>query len=178
MSLDTLNDEIEKIWLSRLPYVINICRVKMQSCPQEIDDVVSEIGLAFVNEVKLNGLPDYPVAWLNKVTYNKIFAKYKEMKKRRTRYAQEDFENSDKPELCQDVLFDDIIISDKKIYDKKEEILEGLSAKDKITYELLYIYKLKQKDAANILGTTVDAIKQRNKRIRQRINKEVDTAFK
>ncbi len=71
----------EELWNQFEPQLRTVCRVKLRSHPDNIDDVISDVFTALCEKVNKDGLPEKPKAWLYGTLNNKINLKYREIYK-------------------------------------------------------------------------------------------------
>ncbi len=145
-----------------------MCTLKLQSIPDEIDDVVSEIFLALCNKVDKSGLPENPKTWLYGVTKNLIKKKYKKSyRERQTIVSLTDFEGTttDDWDFVKEIEDRNILYQLMDIYDGK------LKEKEKALLKYIYIDHLKMKEIAEIFHTNEQAVKQKYYRLRKRMYK-------
>lgn len=63
--MNSIQREIcENLWNEYEPQLRKICRVKLRSCPDEVDDVMSEVSLALCKQIEKFGKPEKPKQWL------------------------------------------------------------------------------------------------------------------
>ena len=70
-----------EIWQEYESQLRKICKIKLQSHPNEIDDVMSEVSLALCKQIKKYGEPNKPKQWLYATLNNIINLKYRELYK-------------------------------------------------------------------------------------------------
>ena len=158
----------EQLWVENEPALRKLCRVKMQSCQDEIDDVISEVFLALCQKVATDNIPENPKAWLYAALNNIIKLKYRKLyklKEKQTSLTDEQFEL---PFGCDDIeeKIDEIYLSEIK--DK----LKSLLTEDE--YQIIksiHFDKLKMKEIAGINNSTESAIKQKHYRICRKLRK-------
>ncbi|MCM1363625.1 MAG: sigma-70 family RNA polymerase sigma factor [Faecalibacterium sp.] len=163
------NDICEKLWLENEASLRKICRVKMQSHPDIIDDIISDTFLALCQYVsENNNVPNIPKAWLYGTLNNIINQKYRKIyktEKSKTSLSEKEY---------------NLHFTSGGIEDKIDEIY-SYQIKDKLKYLLnddeyqiiKYIHydELKVKDVAKILNSTESAIKQKHYRICNKLRK-------
>ena len=92
--MNSIQREIcENLWNEYEPQLRKICRVKLRSCPDEVDDVMSEVSLALCKQIEKFGKPEKPKQWLYATFNNIINLKYREIYKQKEK--QENIENKD-----------------------------------------------------------------------------------
>ncbi len=174
-----MNDEMRtacsQIWMKNKDRIIERCRYKLHSCPDEIDDVVADVSYHLCVAILNGKIHTDPSAWLRGVTENCIKQKYSEMARRKKRLVEYNEENVECGEDYVDAedLFLDSLIPDTVIEKLSRQIIDELRECDKALYEAIYIEKKKLKQIAAELGITVSAVKERNYRLTKRIKKLV-----
>lgn len=157
-----------ELWNEYEPQLRKICRVKLRSCPDEIDDVISEVFLALCQKTDKDGLPEKPKPWLYGTLNNIINLKYREVYK--IKEKQESIENKDF-----ELPFEENGIEEKidEIYNNeiKDKLKSFLSEDEYQIINYIYFKKLKMKEIAALLGSTESAIKQKHYRICNKLRK-------
>lgn len=169
MFVNAIDDEIcTKLWNENVCRIRKICQIKLRSYPDEIEDVLSEVFLAFCEKTSKNGIPEKPTAWLYGTLNNLINLKYREIYKFKSN-------NANLLDKEYELPFQEDVIEEKidEIY--KNEIINKL--KQLLTsdeYQLIqYIYfdKRKMREIAKILNTSEAAVKQKHYRICNKLRK-------
>ena len=168
-----LNEKEQKIchtlWEECEPICRSICLNKFQSCPSEVNDVVSELFLALCQKMDEDGLPKKPKNWIYGTLNNLINAKFKNLYKDREYCVSMDNDNFTIPLVEPDYIGKRINeLSNKKLIKELQSVL----SKDECQL-IYYIYfeNLKMKQIAQIYHTTEDAIKQKHYRICRKLRK-------
>lgn len=140
----------------------------MESVPDEIDDVISEVFLALCKKVNESGMPEDPRAWLYKTLSNRIARKFKDIYAHRQRTV-------DVAEI------EDVFPSDGNFVEELETrtFLEELRARcfaelsedDMKLIECVYTLDMSMKEVAHIFKISEFAAKQRCYRLRDRLRK-------
>ncbi len=167
--METIGTKIcEELWKQYEPHLRAMCKMKLQSMPNEIDDVISEVFLALCKKVDESGPPEDPKTWLYKTLYNRIARKYNDVNKTRERLIDlAAVENSlpaatDYIEEVEDrVLFEHL---DSACKDK-------LRDKEKILLQYYYEDGLTIKEIANILHISEPTVRQRCHRLCEHLRK-------
>ena len=159
-----------EIWDSYEPWVRKISNIKLRSCPDEVDDLVSEVFLALCKQVSDNGAPEKPKEWLNGTLRNLLNRKYTKIYKIReneTNLLEEEFRLPFKN--------DDINRKENEIY--IEELMklfdDTLSDSELELLNYIFNYELKSKEIAVLMNTTEAAIKQKRYRLYIKLRKIV-----
>lgn len=168
--VDDKNQELCKaLWLEHEPKLRKFCKHKMQSCPNEVDDVIADTFLSLWKAIDSDDLPKNPRAWLYTVAYNLIKQKYTEMNKLKARVISLDTLNEEVFELSVGFDIDEERIPDSLIEKLSYQIEDSLKPDEKQLLNLIYEEHLKMKEIAKILNITEQAVKQRNYRMNRKI---------
>lgn len=76
-----IDEYYNDLWNKTEPKLKRICNAKMHGYNNEIDDVIAETNLAFVEYTNKHGLPDNTTAWLYSVLNKRINNKFREIYK-------------------------------------------------------------------------------------------------
>ena len=164
------NSICETLWLENEPALRRLCRVKMQSHPDEIDDVISEVFLVMCQNVSEDNIPERPKAWLYSVLNNIIKTKYRKIYRLQDKQVSLSEAEYELPFEC----------SDGGIEEKIDELYSGemrSKFKSLLTEEEYQIIKsihydgLKMKEIAQMNNSTESAIKQKHYRICNKLRK-------
>lgn len=157
-----------EIWQEYESQLRKICKIKLQSHPNEIDDVMSEVSLALCKQIKKYGEPNKPKQWLYATLNNIINLKYRELYKFKEK--QESLENNDF-----ELPFEENGIESKieEIYNNeiRDKLSTFLSNDEYIIIKYIYFDRLKMKEIADIIGSTESAVKQKHYRICNKLRK-------
>lgn len=152
----------EQLWLEYEPQIRNVCTAKMQSCPHEIDDVISDVFTALCEQIDNNGMPEKPKAWLYGTLNNKIKLKFRDVykvKDKETSLSAQEYRVPYENDLIEQTVEE---VYENQIKDK----LQNLLTEDEYRImQAIHFEKLKMKEVAQIFGTTESAIKQKHYRI-------------
>ncbi len=165
----------EELWKDIEPNLRRICKVKMASCPEEIDDVLAEVALILCSQYgDEKDSVENPRAWLYSVLNYTIVKKYKQLRKNKQMHTQ----FYDCSDLCYNVDFDDKLISELDIETLITEIENELNDKEKTLINCVCIKKQKYREIAEEYNTTEFAVKQKfyrlNKKIKKMANKKIE----
>lgn len=159
-----------EIWDRYEPWIRRIANIKLRSCPDEVDDLVSDVFLALCKQVAKNGAPEKPKEWLNKTLQNQLNRKYTKIYKIReneTSLSGEEFrlpfKNDDINRKENEIYVEDLI----KLFD------DTLSDSDLELLNYIFNYELKSKEIAVLMNTTEAAIKQKRYRLYNKLRKIV-----
>jgi len=165
----------EELWKEIEPNLRRICRVKLASCPEEIEDVLAEVALILCSQYgEEKNSVENPKAWLYSVLNYTIIKKYKQLNRHREMNTR--FYDCDK--LCYNVDFDDKLISELDIEALITEIENELNDREKTLIQCVCIKKQKYREIAEEYNTTEYAVKQKfyrlNKKIKKMANKKIE----
>lgn len=152
----------EQLWLEYEPQIRNVCTAKMQSCPHEIDDVISDVFTALCEQIDNNGIPEKPKAWLYGTLNNKIKLKFRDVykvKDKETSLSAQEYRVPYENDLIEKTVEE---VYENQIKDKLQDLLTEDEYK---VIHAIHFEKLKMKEVAQIFGTTESAIKQKHYRI-------------
>ena len=162
MNTDVNNSQMcEELWNQYEPALREICKRRLDSCPSEIDDVISDTYLALCKNINAGEVIQYPKAWLYGTLNNIIKSKYNEINRIRKTQVSITYKAN---ELFYNVDFDDEKMSYEDIENLKREVMAKLDEQERVLVDLIYVKTLRFKEIANILGTSESAIKQKNYR--------------
>ena len=157
-----------EIWQEYESQLRKICKIKLQSHPNEIDDVMSEVSLALCKQIEKFGKPEKPKQWLYATFNNIINLKYREIYKQKEK--QENIENKDF-----ELPFEQNGIEEKieEIYNNeiRDKLSTFLSNDECIIIKYIFFDRLKMKEIADIIGSTESAVKQKHYRICNKLRK-------
>lgn len=163
-----VNETCIRLWVENEPRIRKLCEIKLNSCPDEIDDVISELFLSFFKKVTDDGVPEKPKGWLYAALNNIINMKYREIYKLREReksLSDEEYELS----LNVDVIGEKI----DEIYDGeiKDKLMELLSEDEYQIIHAVHFDGMKMTEYARLHNTTESAIRQKHYRICRKLRK-------
>lgn len=160
------NIQFVELWNQYEPRLRQMCNIKLQSVPDEIDDVISEVFLALCKKVNESGLPKNPKTWLYGTLNNKILKEYEKI------YKEKAISMADIEYILPSSI--DFIeeIEDKSFLDNLIKICEKELTESEKTL-LLYVYKerLTMKEIAEILHSSEFAVKQKHYRLCKHLRK-------
>lgn len=157
-----------ELWDIHKDQIRKVCSIKLRSCPNEIDDVVSEVYLALCKKVSESGAPEKPKEWLYGTLRNLLNKKYKAvyaMRENETAFSESEIELPYK--------HDDINLKETEIYvDELRKACEGvLSDEELVLINYIYYSRFKHKEIAAMQNSTESAIKQKHYRICNKLRK-------
>lgn len=167
--METLEEKAcTELWYQFEPQLRKLCMAKMQSCSQEIDDVIAEVFLALCKKTAQSGLPEHPKAWLYGTAAKIINAKYKEhYKSLRKVVSMSDREYS----LPFADGFESEVLEHVRFEQLQTKLEEELTAEEKLLVRMIYDERLKLHTVAKRFGMQDSAVKQRVYRLRKKIQK-------
>lgn len=162
------NEICESLWKEFEPSIRKISRVKLRSCPDEVDDVVSQVFLALCEKVSKDGLPDKTKAWLYSVLNNIINQKYREVYKIKEKEQPISDNEYELP-----YTYNSIDEKIEEIYnDELKDKMQNLLKEDEFDIiRKIHFEKMKMKEIADLYNTTESAIKQKHYRICNKLRK-------
>lgn len=170
--MNTTQDEKEKIcknlWDECKDELTNMCRYKLSSHPDEVDDVIAEAFYHLCVAVFENKRIENHRAWLIAVTNNLIKKKYTELNRIKLKNVSFYEEDIDIYEYNADVFLDSLI-SDSVIERLCDAIICELTPKEQQMYHYVYKNKLKMKEIAALLNITEVNARQRNYRLSKKL---------
>lgn len=164
-----------KIWMENKDAIENYCKYKLMSYPSEASDVTADISYHLCEAIMNDKIHTNPKSWLFAVARNLVKKKYEEAnikKKCFIEYNEECIEKTENISFDEDLILDNLI-SDSVIESLSITILDKLSTNNQQLYHFIYNDHLKMKEIAQILNISVDAVKQRNKRLTKKIKQLV-----
>ena len=168
---DSKREYCKSIWLRNESKLRKLCTYKLNSYPDEIEDILAEAALILWTAIFNEKTIEYPDSWLYSVTNNLIKKKYSEMNIEKERKTVFDEENADVYRLRIGYDFESSLLSDNLIENFIVELDFELDSTEKQLYEYIYEDKLKMKEIAVLLSTTESAVKQKNYRMTRKIKK-------
>lgn len=162
------NNICETLWLENEPELRRLCRIKMQSCPDDIDDVISEVFLALCRKVSEDSIPENPKAWLYSVLNNMIKTNYRKiysLQNKQTSLSDEQYELPYEYGGIEEKIDE---LYSNEIWKKLKDLLtdDEYQIIKNIHYD-----RLKMKEIAQMNNTTESAIKQKHYRICNKLRK-------
>lgn len=151
-----------EIWDKYKSQLQNLCMVKLNNYPDEVDDVISEVFLALCEQIVKRGVPEKPKAWLYGTFNNILNSKYREIYKAREKHISLLDQEYKLP--CVWNANNNII---NRIYeDELQQFLEDeLNENEYRLVQYIYYDKLKMSEIAVLENSTEAAIKQRHYRL-------------
>lgn len=158
----------KNLWDECKDELTSMCRYKLSSHPDEVEDVIADAFYYLCVAVFENRKIDNHKAWLLAVTNNLIKKKYTEFNRTKLRHISFYEEDIDIHEYSDDIFLDNLI-SDSVIERLSDTIIYELSEKEQQLYYYVYKDKLKMKEIAALLGITEVNARQRNYRLTKKL---------
>jgi len=155
----------ENIWKDSFVGVKRLCEYKLRSCPDEIDDVISEVYLAFISIVHNNKIPDNPKAWLYGVANNIIKRKYSQINKQKQFSISLSSQDIYDIELAVFPDLSDEMISDADIVSMTDKIFSCLSDEEQQILTYFHYENKAIKEIAAVMGKSESVVKQKHYRL-------------
>ncbi len=166
--------ELEQIWLRNDKRLHRISYQRLQSCPNDIEDVVSQVKIIFFDRMLSDDKepPRRVDEWLSGVLNNIIKQTYEENSKSKEKLVSLDFDSEDVCLPCEEVDLDEEILKEKLDFNALEkELLDLLKPKEAYVLIEHYEKKRKYKDIAEELGEKTGAVKERAHRAANKARK-------
>lgn len=158
-------DMAERMWLDYESCVRSLCKFKLKSLPDHIEDCIQSVFLDLIVELSKGNIIKYPKAWLLKVANNKIKDIYSESQKKSKRIVSLESNSADGL-YCADV-FDEIFnIDDEKMLIYKEMVINSLDINEQRLLVDRYNLKKSVSQIAKEYNTTENNIYQKLFRLR------------
>ena len=156
------------LWDECKDELTSMCRYKLSSHPDEVEDVIADAFYYLCVAVFENRKIDNYKAWLIAVTYNLIKKKYTELNRTKLKHISFYEEDIDIYEYSDDIFFDNLR-SDSVIERLSDTIICELSVKEQQLYYYVYKDKLKMKEIAVLMDITEGNVRQRNHRLTKKL---------
>ena len=160
----------ETVWTENEPYIRRICAYKLSSHPDEIEDTVQEIALAYFEAVQKGTEIRDPKKWLTVVASNIIKDVYGQVAAGARHLAPIDDEavqSLPAPEEPEE-LPEEVLLQCKHVF------LESLSEDERTLFRLRYVKRLKLKAVAKQMGISEGNVKIRIFRLKRKAKRFVD----
>ncbi|MBQ7296250.1 MAG: sigma-70 family RNA polymerase sigma factor [Clostridia bacterium] len=159
-TLEEKHKRYSEIWQANFDNIYAYCERKMKSCPNDLDDVVSDVFTALWESI-LKGTEIVDAThWLLGTAYRRICKAYSEHNLRKTKMV------SFSSKIENMVVKSEYSIDDERMQPEIiEEIFlmadELLSVKEHELVEMFYDKRMSHEEIAKKLGTTTNGVKQR-----------------
>ncbi len=151
------------LWEAYNMELTTFCKAKMQCCPHEIEDIVSETFLALCKKADENGLPDNPRAWIYRTAKNLIFQRYRRNNIKKDDFIIHEHQHINMPDPIESIDDSDYIEKIKNI------LIRELPDHDVNLFMCIYHENLSAYDIAVKLNKSENAVKQKHYRHRIKI---------
>ena len=161
----------EELWTKYEPRLRRICQSKLDSCPQEVDEIISEAYLILLEALNKNKEILNPVAWLYGTVNNLIKMKYTQIKRgKETQRSLFDYDNNLMYDVPYNVDYLEAIVSDGKIENMYYDIIDKeLTPEELELYNRTVDKKISYQELAKVYNSTDTAVKQRAYRLRKKL---------
>ena len=165
------NQLCEQIWKKYEPKIRRICEYKLSSCPDEIDEVISQTFLALCAKLSEDTIEN-PQAWLYATANNIIKMTYEAQNRNKKKLISLDTGITDANEQHNLIYSNDFL--DKRLSNDQIDILKA-QVESELDYDelalihLIHQKHLKYKEIAELMNSTESAIKQRSYRLRCKV---------
>ena len=164
MNKKKLKKQICDIWAEYEPYIRKLCKYKLNSMPDCIDDCVQDVFLDLSVALNEGKTINNPKAWLTTVTNNKIKDLYTKSKKEADLFVVLSSE-SEEPILT-DEYFE---VSDEQLLQIKDKVINELKAEEQELLHRRYELDKSVKEIAIEHNTTENNIYQRLFRLKVKV---------
>lgn len=174
--MEVINTEKHRLfkqaWEKHETDIRRLCKYKLNSNQDAIEDVIADVFLYLWIEIDNNGVPQNLHGWLYKVAVNLINQKYREFYNGKNKILSYD-DGIAKSYLLTGYDIDDLRLESETLFMWADEIIDELPEKDRTLFKMIYDEDLPMKEIAERLGTTATAIKQRHYRLVRKVKKAV-----
>ena len=170
MTVKQNHSDAEAIWYENEPYIRRICAYKLSSHPDEAEDAVQEIALAFFEAFQKGTQIRDPKKWLTAVASNIIKDCYQQISSETRRFVsveEKDIQSLPAPEEPEE-LPEEVLLQCKNVF------LESLSEDELTLFRLRYVKRLKMKAIAKKMGISEGNVKIRIFRLKRKAKRFVD----
>lgn len=167
MDKKKLKKQLYDIWAEHEPYIRKLCKYKLSSMPDYIDDCIQDVFLDLSCAMQKGKVINNPKAWLTVVANNKIKDLYTKAKKESEKFLSLSSESYES--LSASVSDEYFAVSDEQLLLIKDKVISELKAEEQ---ELLYCrYELKKSinEIAAELNTTENNVYQRLFRLKLKV---------
>ncbi len=158
----------KNMWDKCKDELTSLCRYKLSSHPDEVEDVIADAFYYLCVAVFENKRIENHRAWLIAVTNNLVKKKYTELNRTKLRNVSFYEEDIDIYEYSDDIFLDNLI-SDSVIERLSDTIICELTPKEQQLYCYVYKDRLKMKEIAALLNITEANARQRNHRLTKKL---------
>lgn len=169
----TTRKRIDALWHEHEPYIRKLCRYKLSSMPDCIDDCVQDVFLDLTAALKDGKSINNPKAWLTVVTNNKIKDLYSKAKKEADIFVELSAESEKTG--SEDEYFP---VSDEELLSVKGRVLSQLSSTEQELLKCRYVLRKSVSEIAQASCTTENNIYQRLFRLRVKVKMLIEKELK
>ena len=159
----------EKVWRENETYIRRICAYKLSSHPDEIDDAVQEVALAYYEAVEKGTVIREPKKWITAVTANIINDIYRRLKTESEKFVPIDTDpvhTFAAPQEGED-------LPEEAITACKDAFLSSLSEEEALLFRLRFVKRMKIKAVAKKMGISEGNVRVRVFRLKQKARRYV-----
>ena len=159
----------EEVWRENETYIRRICAYKLSSHPDEIDDAVQEVALAYYEAVEKGTEIREPKKWLTAVTVNIINDIYRRLKTESEKLVSIDadpVQSLAAPEEAED-------LPEAAITACKDAFLSSLTEEEALLFRLRFVKRMKIKAVAKKMGLSEGNVRVRVFRLKQKARRYV-----
>lgn len=164
MNKKKLKKQIYDIWAEYEPYIRKLCKYKLNSMPDYIDDCVQDIFLDLSSTLSNGKTINNPKAWLTVVANNKIKDLYAKSKKEAELFVS--LSSESKEPISTDDYF---AVGYEQLPKIKETVIKALKKDEQELLHNRYELKKSIKEIATELNTTENNIYQRLFRLKVKV---------
>ena len=168
MNKKRLKKQIYDIWAEYEPYIRKLCKYKLNSMPDCIDDCVQDVFLDLSVALNEGKTINNPKAWLTTVTNNKIKDLYSKSKKEADLFVVLSSELEEP--ISTDEYFE---VSDEQLLQIKDDVIKALKKDEQELLHYRYVLKKSVKEIAAELNTTENNIYQRLFRLKVKVKMQI-----
>lgn len=163
----------DKMWKECFFGLKKMCEYKLSSCPDEVDDVISDVYLALISTVHNKNIPDNPKAWLYSVANNIIKKKYSQLNKQKNQSCSISEQSIDTAKLSVFPDLSDAMISDADIMSMSDKIFSQLSPEEQLLLTYFHYDDKSMKEIAALMNKSESAVKQKHYRLCIKVKKMI-----
>lgn len=159
-------DICTELWDTHKDRIHQICSIKLQSCPNEVEDVVSEVFLALCKKVSESEAPEKPKEWLYGTLNNLLNKTYRGVyaaRENETPLPENEFELP--------YMYDEIDSKETEMYVEQLRKACDLNDDEQKLLDLFYNKRFRNKEIAAMQASTESAIKQKHYRTIRKLRK-------
>lgn len=166
---DEERNKCAELWTECTPQLRKLCYSKMKGYTNDVEDLIADAYVALCNYVNENGFPDNTVGWIYGTVFNMINSRFRGKYKDEKHLFISDTELIELPykhDFVDDVINNDVINS-------LNELIPTLDGKEQEIVHSYYFDGRSMKDIAELLDSTIGAVKQKRYRIVNKLRDEL-----